>query len=343
MHRKEIVKGQLRTDLLCLPLERKRNQRLFSGNSGGGSFSGFFLSVFPGRAVQLCIPDCLQGAKLLFVTIFTKGIEDSADSSPSEDQTPLHGCQRGAGSRNHIHDTHHAGHSDGHKPDKFIMLYSIGSFHIRLFFPENHKGNGHHAVSQTAGEVSGVHNPDQHFTSEEGGKHAQNTDQQKGCNRGLVLFAQRAKHRRDHVGLGHRIHGPASSDQEGVPAGDDSAKSSDNQYLCHDRAVEGHRHGVCRNQSVPAVGRGNGLRIHHITYSKNNQNIKADCQNNRQKQHFRYFFQRDINLLRRLRNNIKPDKEEGAHHGDLDNIAECLAAGISDKLLSGQVGRASAE
>ena len=158
-----------------------------------------------------------------------------------------------------------------------------------------------------------------------------------------MLFAQRTKHRRDHVGLCHRIHGPASSDQKGVPAGDDSAESSDNQYLCHDRAMKSHRHGVCRNQAVPAVGRGNGLRIHHITYSKNNQNIKADCQNNRQKQHFRYFFQRNVNLLRRLRNNIKPDKEEGAHHGDLDNIAECLAAGISDKFLSGQVGRASAE
>ena len=55
------------------------------------------------------------------------------------------------------------------------------------------------------------------------------------------------------------------------------------------------------------------------------------------------FPEAEVELLRRLRNNIKPDKEEGAHHGDLDNIAECLAAGISDKLLSGQVGRASAE
>ena len=221
------------------------------------------------------------------------------------------------------------------------MLYLIGSRHFRRLFPQNHEGHRNHAVSKTAGKVSRVNDPHQHLSSRERCQATEYADQNQRGNRGLVFLMKLPEKLRDHIGLRHGIHRTASTDQERVPARYNSAHSTDDQYLRHHRCLERRCHRIRCHQTGSAGGRGGDRAgIHDVADCKNNQSIERNGKYDREQKHLGDFFQRNIDLLRRLRDNVKTNEIEGAHHSHAQDIPRDSASG-SHKHLTFQIGRAS--
>ena len=189
--------------------------------------------------------------KLFTIFCFAEAVERGADGSPSAYDSPLDRRQRRSAPRNDVHEYHESGHRDRDSSDEFIMFHLIRTRHRRLLLPEYDERNRDHAVRQTAGEVSRVADPQQHLFSEEGSEAAEKSDHQKRIDRCFMFLVQFSEERRNHVGDRHRVHRAASSDQEGIPACDDSAESAHDQNLRHHACIKCLRHRICRDKTGP--------------------------------------------------------------------------------------------
>ena len=94
----------------------------------------------------------------------------------------------------------------------------------------------------------------------------------------------------NHIRFCHGIHRTASADQEGVPAGDNTTHTTDDQNLRHDTAVKCFCHRI-RSYQTTSCQRGFDIgRVHHITNAKDDQCVEDNCQDNRKNQNLTNLF-----------------------------------------------------
>ena len=112
----------------------------------------------------------------------------------------------------------------------------------------------------------------------------------------------------------------------------------DDDDLGHGLTVESLCHGICCNQTGRCIGINDGLRIHDIADCKDDKRIERNRKHNREKKHLSNLFQRNIDLLCRLRNDIKSDEEERTDCRYSYNIAEDTAGRCPMEDLAVQIG-----
>ena len=272
------------------------------------------------------------------VLFLVSKVEGHAQKRPSARDCPFLRRQRTTGTRNQVHRHHSAGHENCTCSNRLIVLNLIRTRHIRLFLSQNQKRNRYHAVGQTAGQISGIADPDQHSPSGERSQHRNYAYHDQRVNRSLILRMQFCEEIRDHLGICHRIHRTASSHQERVPAGDNSAETSDDDNIRHGFESKSLYHCICSNQTVSGHRAVDFSMVHQASDSNNNQRIEYNGQDDRQNQDFPDLFQRSLYLLRSLRNNIKTDEKERRHYRYMHHMTETAGASGSRKQLRHQIG-----
>ena len=220
------------------------------------------------------------------------------------------------------------------------MADLVGTGHFRSLFAQDDEGNGDHAVGDAAAEVAGIDDPDQHLLAEERRDDGQEADEQERVDRRLIFVVQFRKDMWNHVRFSHGIHGAAAADEEGVPTGDDTAETADDEDLGHDGAAKGDSHSIGRNQAADAFhGDGDFRIIHDIADTADNEGIEENGQNNGQNQDTADFLQGYGNFFRCLRNDIEADEIERRHDGNGQSPFEHIRRRSPHEQLTFQVGR----
>ena len=220
------------------------------------------------------------------------------------------------------------------------MADLVGTGHFRSLFAQDNEGNGDHTVSDAAAEVAGIDDPDQHLLAEERRDDGQEADEQERVDRRLIFVVQFRKDMRNHVRFSHGIHGAASADEEGVPTGDDTAETADDEDLGHDGAAKGDSHGIGRNQAADALhGDGDFRIIHDIADTADDEGIEEYSQDDGQDEDTADFLQGYRNFFRCLRNDIEADEIERRHDSHGQSPFDHIRRRSPHEQLAFEVGR----
>ena len=278
------------------------------------------------RCCVLVRDELNHAAEGLSVLALADGEEHDAERAPRRYHAPFRQDERAARAGDTVHDDHEAAHQHRDAAHQTAGRNLVRTRHIRLLFAQDEEGDRDHAVGEAAAEVACIADPDHHDAACERREHGEDADEDERIDRSLVFGMQLGENARDHVGLRHRVDGARAADHERVPRGDDAAHTADDDDLGHDRGLEGERHRVRRDQTRAGLRSGDRARVHDQTDRNDDECVEQDRENDRQDEHAADLFRRNVDLLRRLRDNVKADKVERRDDRDREDGLDDIAA-----------------